>query len=104
MIRYFLSGVIAGAVVKMALVFLFFHFMYLVILKDDNVASFLIYFKFIADIDTLNKIYMWILKFKPVFLTSAWFVVATTFVFIGIPITSIVITAIKNSKKKGGGF
>lgn len=100
MIKSFLSGVIAGAVLKMVVAFLFFHFLYLTIITEKNIISVLQPMRDFVSYETLNNIYIWILNFKPVFLTSAWFVVFTTIIFIMIPLIMITITVIKQKRKE----
>jgi hypothetical protein len=105
MIRNFIGGVITGAVLKAIIAFLFFHFIYLIVLKDSNIVSAL---SFISELyknppyESLNKIYYWVVNFKPVFLTSAWFVVATTVIFIFVPLIAIAYNIVREKKIKKG--
>ena len=92
MIRSFVSGTIVGAVLKMVLAFIVFHFLYLVVLTEGRIVSFLSIFRSWADPGTLEGIYRWIVDFKPVLLISAWFIVLTTAIFIMVPVASIGIT------------
>lgn len=100
MIRNFVSGVVTGAIMKAVIAFLFFHFLYLTALTEKRIASFVLLFRRAFSYETLSKIYVWLVDFRVVFLTASWFVVATTLIFISIPVTSIVITSIRNKKKQ----
>ncbi len=100
MIRNFIGGVITGAALKLIIAFIFYHFMYLVVLKEERIANFLIYLQPRIKVNYLNNAYIWIINFKPVFLTSAYFVALTTALFILIPLCSIAAGSIKNRRNK----
>jgi hypothetical protein len=93
-----MGGLITGAILKMILAFILFHFIYFVVLEPHRLANFLIKLKWLAKYETLNSIYLWLLDFKPVFLTSAYFIVFTTFLLIVIPTGSIFIRSRKTKK------
>ncbi len=98
MIKSFVSGSITGAILKMILAFILFHFLYLVVFTEERIAAFLAVFRSWAHPGTLNSIYRWIIDFRPVFLISAWFIVLTTLIFIMVPLLSIGITLYKERK------
>lgn len=92
MIKNFIGGVVTGALLKIVIVFLLFHFIYIVALKPDNVAYALSYFQRFFTNETLNSIYIWVLEFRRVFLISAWFAVLTTIIFVSYPLITITMT------------
>lgn len=97
-VKNLLGGFVAGSLLKMAIVFLFFHFTYFVLLEPARLAKFLIRFSYVINETRLEAIYQWILNFKPIFLTSSYFVVFTTLLTIAIPIVSILIKSRKTRK------
>jgi hypothetical protein len=98
MIRNFVGGVITGAIGKMIIAFIFFHFMYMVVLTEKHVAWVLLRFRGRAGMDTLNAIYRWVIEFKPVFITASYLVVVTTLVYIAIPLVAMSLAAARNRK------
>lgn len=89
-IRNLMGGLIVGALVKLIIVFILFHFIYFVVLDPTRVASFLIRFRASGvKYEVLDSIYRFLMDFRPVFLTSAYFVVFTTILLIAIPAVSI---------------
>ncbi len=99
MIRNLLGGVVTGAVLKAILAFLGFHFLYFVVLSDVNMqkGAQLLYKAHIPR-NAVVSAYRWIADFKPVFLTSAWFILGVTFVFILIPTVSMLLARLRNRK------
>ncbi|ORJ57507.1 hypothetical protein [Geothermobacter hydrogeniphilus] len=99
MIRNLLGGVVAGSVLKAILAFLGFHFIYFVLLSDANMqkGAQLLYRARIPR-NAVVTAYSWLYDFKPVFLTSAWFIVGVTVVFIAIPTISMLLARIRNRK------
>ena len=98
MIRSFVSGTIVGAILKMVLAFILFHFLYLVVLTDGRIAAFLSIFRSWLALGTLEQIQGWIIEFRPVLLISAWFIVLTTVIFIMVPVVSIGIALYRERK------
>jgi hypothetical protein len=98
MIRSFVSGTIVGAILKMVLAFILFHFLYLVVLTEERIATFLSIFRSWVAPGTLENVYGWIVEFKPVLLISAWFIVLTTVIFIMVPVVSIGIALYRERK------
>jgi hypothetical protein len=97
-IKNFLQGVMIGKIFITIVAFVFYHWLYIKVLTEDNVIFVLRIFKSFVDLNKLNAIYLWIMDFKPVLLTSAWFIVLTTVIFISIPLIGIVITVRKNKQ------
>jgi uncharacterized membrane protein (UPF0136 family) len=98
MIRSFVSGTIIGAVLKMVLAFILFHFLYLVVLTEERIAAFLSIFRSWITQRTLEQVHGWIVEFRPVLLISAWFIVLTTVIFIMVPVISIGIALYRERK------
>ena len=104
MIRNLLGGVVTGAVLKAVLAFLFFHFLYIIVLTDANLhwaATKLYTFKLSQA--TVLSIHNWVYGFRGVFLTSAWFVVGTTLLFIAIPTVAMLLALRRNRKLIAAG-
>jgi hypothetical protein len=99
MIRNLLGGVVAGAVLKAILAFLGFHFLYFVMLSDTNMqkGAQLLYKAHIPR-NAVVSAYSWLYDFKPVFLTSAWFILGVTLVFVLIPTFSMLLARFRNRK------
>lgn len=97
-IKNLLGGVVTGATLKMFIAFMGFHFIYFVLLDPHRLADWLLKLSGTLKHETLNGIYLWLLEFRPVFLTSAYFVVFTTVLMIVIPIIGIMKGARKTRK------
>ncbi|RMD59386.1 MAG: hypothetical protein D6828_01565 [Nitrospirae bacterium] len=99
MIRNFLGGVISGATFKMIIAFVFFHFVYFFVITDSVLGKiFGFLYKTGLNRQHLNSFWNWIFTFKPVFLTSAWFVVITTLVFLAVPVFFFVKSLLRREK------
>ena len=99
MIRNLLGGVITGALLKAILAFIGFHFLYIVVMTDSNLqwgARQLCRLKLSQS--AVLAVYHWVDGFKEVFLTSAWFVLGVTVVFIAIPIAAMLLAVRRNRK------
>jgi hypothetical protein len=99
MTRNLLGGVIAGAVLKAILAFVGFHFLYIVVMTDSNLqwAATQLYRLDLSRSSVLT-IYNWVYGFKEVFLTSAWFVLGITVIFITIPSIAMLLAVWRNRK------
>jgi hypothetical protein len=99
MARNLLGGVVTGAVLKAILAFIGFHFLYIVVMTDTNLqwAAKQLYRLKLSRSSVLS-VYDWVLGFRGVFLTSAWFVLGVTIVFIAIPSVAMVLTIRRNRK------
>jgi len=94
-IRNLISGVIAGALLKMLMAFIGFHFAYFVLLEPDRLAGWLLKLQWLAKYDALNATYQWLLDFRPVLLISAYFVVFTTLFTLAVPLAGIFLVSRK---------
>ena len=99
MIRNLLGGIILGSFLKTVLVLIIFHFIYL-FFTPERVASMLITFNKAMSYEKLEKIYVWIVNFRPNFLTASWLVVVSTVLFVAIPLCSIAYTTYRERKQE----
>lgn len=104
MIRNLLGGVVAGAVLKAILAFIGFHFLFFVVLADSNMqwAAKALYRMHVPQ-STVLAVYHWVYGFRPVLLTSAWFVMGVTAVFIAIPTVALLLASLRNRKLIAAG-
>lgn len=98
MIRNFIGGVVIGAVGKMIIAFIFFHFLCMVVLTRKHVILLLLRFRKYMEIETLISIYRWTLEFRPVLLTSSYLIVVTTSIFIAMPLMAMLFVSFRNRR------
>lgn len=98
MVKNLVGGVITAAVLKMGIIFILFHFIYLKLFTPEKITSVMLTLGNTIDINRLEKPYAWLLNFRPVFLTSAYFVVFSTMLFVGI-IAGCYFVALRRNKK-----
>jgi len=84
MVKNLLQGIVAAAVLKVVIVFLFFHFIYIKLLTEAKILTVVSYLSKYLDIEKLAGPYKWLLEFRPVFLTSAWFVLISTAIWLAV--------------------
>ena len=104
MVLNLLGGMVFGAVVKAIVAFIAFHFLYFKIFSDRNVlwaAGKLSFAK--TSPATVASISSWVLGFKGIFLTSAYFVLVSTAVFIVIPLVAMLVAWRRNRKLIAAG-
>ncbi len=97
-INLLLSGMTVAAVVKMAIALVLYHTLWAI--PDGTLAGWLLHFQGYISLETINTIYLWMVNFKPVLLTSSYFVVLMTFLMVLIPLVSIVYCAIKVKREQ----
>lgn len=104
MVRNLLGGMIGGSVLKAFLAFIAFHGIYFMVFTERNIIWVLskLYTRF--SMETINKIYKWVISFKGIFLTSSYFIVLTTIIFIMIPCISYLWTWRRNEKLFDSGL
>lgn len=95
MIRNLLGGSITGAVTKMILAVILFHWLYVQSTPGQASNALRFLSGWISD-NALTSVYYLAMDFRPVLLTASWFVVVTTIVFVLIPVTSVAFNAYKN--------
>lgn len=98
MIRNFVGGVITGAVAKMIIAFIFFHFLYMVVLTENHVIRLLLRVRKYMETETFIAIYQWIMEFRPVLLTASYLIVVTTTVFVILPLVAMIFVSIRNRR------
>jgi len=104
MVLNLLGGMVFGAVVKAVVAFIAFHFLYFKVFSDSNVlwgVGKLYYAK--TSPASVASIYYWVQGFKGIFLTSAYFVLVSTAVFIIIPIAAMFVAWLRNRKLIAAG-
>ncbi len=87
MAKNIMIGLWTGGLLKMFFVFLLFHFIYFQVLSPEWCKKAFVYLyekKWVSDSLVIDA-YKFILEFRKVFLTAAWFVVGTTLAFLLIP-------------------
>lgn len=104
MIRSLVGGVVAGAAAKMVIAFIFYHFIYMVVLTDEHIQWCAVQLAKVVSQNYVLPAYQWTMEFKPVFLTSAWFVVVTTLAFIAVPLLTIGAAMMRNKKLRDAGL
>ncbi len=91
-VKNLLSGLASGVVFKTVVAFVGFHYLYLKVLEPSQLGTYFQIFYNVIDYNTLNAIYVWLVEFRPVFLTASYLVVFTTLLMIGIPLVAVVIS------------
>ena len=90
-IKNLISGLATGAILKMIIAFIAFHFLYFIVLEPHNLAGTLIKLKWLVSMNKLNTIHQWLGDFRHIFLSSSYFIVFTTFLMVSIPLIGIII-------------
>lgn len=98
MIRNFVGGVITGAICKMVIAFIFFHFLCMVALTGNNVTKMLLRFGQRLETETFIAIYQWIMEFRPALITASYLIVVTTTVFVMLPLFAMFIVSLRNRR------
>lgn len=99
MINNLLLGVTTAGAIKALIIFIAFHMLYFFVLTDAHIIMCLQFlYKFKLPYDSAVAIFTWIKNFKGVFLTSAYFVVLSTILFISIPYAALFWGHIRNKK------
>jgi hypothetical protein len=105
MIANLMGGMVFGAVLKALVAFIAYHFIYFKIFSSEHVAwvvSRLYYTK--VSQQKVTEIFNWVQGFKTVFLTSAYFILVTTAIFILIPVIAMIYAHIRNRKLIAAGY
>jgi hypothetical protein len=84
-INWLMAGLTVAGALKIVIAFVFYNTLYASVLDESRVSRFLLWFYPQVSYHALNKIYRFLMGVKPVLLTSASFVVFTTFLMITIP-------------------
>jgi len=103
MIRSFLGGVYASAAVKVVFAMVLFHFLALLVCEPARAAAFVLTFRGWVSWDTLQGWYEFLVGFREVFILSAWFIAATTLLYVAAPLASISWAGWRQRRMEAGG-
>lgn len=98
MVKNLLLGISIAAVLKVVIVFLVFHFIYIVLLTQTRILKVVTYLSQFISIEKLAGPYKWVMEFRPVLITSAWFVVVTTGIWLAV-LYGCYLTALRRNSK-----
>jgi hypothetical protein len=99
MVRNLLGGMFFGAVVKAVLVVIAFHTIYFFLFTDKNVLWITSKFYYMKMTEQqVAGVYYWIQGFKSIFLTSSYFVLVSTFIFVVIPFVAYYWASLRNKR------
>ena len=104
MIRNFVGGIAMGAIAKMVIAVLLFHFIYLVVLTDQRIIKTLHYLDGLVTPEHLNATFFWLREFRPTLLTSSYFLIFTTFFYLSIPCISMIRSGRRNRQLRRVGI
>ena len=91
-INNLIFGLVTGAILKLVIAVVAFHFMYFIVLAPHNIGPLLLKLHPLVKLPTLEVWFQWLGEFRHVFLTASYLVAFTTFLTITIPIASIVLS------------
>jgi hypothetical protein len=97
-INWLMCGLTMAGILKIIIAFVLYNTLYATVLEEARVARFLLWFYPQVSYPFLNRIYVFLMEVKPVLLTSASFVVLTTFLMITVPWLFIFVTSKKTRK------
>jgi hypothetical protein len=104
MVNNLLAGMAIASIVKAVIAFIAFHFIYFKLLSDTNIAWALRkLYTFKMSPDTAVRIFLWIKDFKNVFITSSYFVLISSIIFISIPYLAFLWAGHRNKKLLDAG-
>lgn len=92
MIRSLIGGITVAAILKLIVALILYHSVYLFVLTPPRVWGALEYLQPLLSRQWLVWFYYRVMEFKPVLLTSAWFVALSTFLFIFIPVATVIVS------------
>jgi len=84
-INNLMGGIVAGSVVKIVFSFLLFHILYFIVFAPPFLVKMLLKIGPFMKKDTKLMLFDFFVDFRAVFLTSAYFILFTTLLLIGIP-------------------
>ena len=98
-IKNLVSGFSLANIIKMFFAIILYNFIYFKILEKGYLTKLLYKMYPAVKYETLNKIYIWAIEFREVFITSTVFVTLTTILIVILPIVGIIYFARKTRKK-----
>lgn len=104
MVKNLLVGIVTAAVFKMVIAFILFHFLYIKVLTQENIVRAMAWITKGIKIEKIAWLYHWLIDFRPVLLTSAWFVVMTTTIFLSVIIGCYISAVRRNRRLREAGL
>jgi len=96
--KNFLAGLFSGTLFKTIIAFIGFHFIYFFIFTPEKVSKVLHSLRLPENL--YYRVYGWLMEFRGVFIPSAYFILFTAFLFISIPVASILYHRRKHKAEK----
>jgi hypothetical protein len=104
MVKWLMSGLVSGAILKAVFIFLLFHFIYFMVLTPGNLYRAFIFFEkngiLYLDQRVIEKVWYFLLEFRKTFVIAAWYVVFTSMLLVGIPLVRIAYEVWKDRKEE----
>jgi hypothetical protein len=104
MVKSLLSGITMAAVIKAGIAFILFHFIYIVLLTEHNLVKLVAILSKFIGIEKLYGPYKWLLEFRSVFPYSAWFVVLSTLLWLGVIYCCYISAGRRNARFRENGI
>ena len=99
-INNLVSGLATGAVLKLIIALVGFHFMYFVVLAPQNIGPLLLKLHPLVKLTTLEWWFQWLGEFRHVFLISSYVIVLTTFLTVATPVVAIMLSVRGSRRRK----
>lgn len=100
MVKNLLQGIAIAAALKVVIVFLLFHFIYIKVLTEEHILKAVAYLSKTISMEKLVGPYKWLIEFRNVFVESAWFVVITTAIWMAVLIGCYISALRRNARLK----
>ncbi|TSK07767.1 MAG: hypothetical protein FPO08_00185 [Geobacter sp.] len=100
MVKNLLQGIAIAAALKVVIVFLLFHFIYIKVLTEENILKVVASLSKTISMEKLVGPYKWLIEFRNVFVESAWFVVITTAIWMAVLIGCYISALRRNARLK----
>lgn len=104
MVKSLLSGIFMAALIKAGIAFILFHFLYIVVLTEHNLVKLVALLSKVISIEKLYGPFKWLMEFRTVFPYSAWFVVLTTLLWLGVIYGSYLSAGRRNARFREAGI
>ena len=104
MVKSLMSWILAAALIKVGIVFILFHFIYIMVLTEHNLVKLVALLSKRISIEKLYGPYKWLMEFRSVFPYSAWFVVLTTLLWLGVIYGSYFSAKRRNARFREAGI
>ncbi|WP_224962737.1 hypothetical protein [Geomonas subterranea] len=100
MVKNLLQGIAAAAALKVVIVFLLFHFIYIKVLTEEHILKVVATLSKTISMEKLVGPYKWVIQFRSVFVESAWFVLITTAIWMAVLIGCYISALRRNARLK----